>query len=132
MTPTFPRWVLLPFAAIASFAVAGLIAERLAIALQVWSYPLIGFCAASAVVGVAYLVAPTGKLIAAAVSYAIGSVLAYEALKDCYDPRTYEPTLMPLWVTLSGGAITLAIVAVHAFAKRQLPSNTSLERTREG
>jgi divalent metal cation (Fe/Co/Zn/Cd) transporter len=83
-------------------------------------------------VGVAYLVAPTGKLIAAAVSYAIGSVLAYQALKDCSDPRTYEPTLMPLWVTLAGGAITLAVVVVRSFAKRRLPSNTSLERTREG
>jgi hypothetical protein len=131
MRRTFIRWVLLPFAAILAFVLVGVCAERVAIALEVWTYPVIGFCAAFAVVATVYFVAPGQKLLAAFISYAIGGVLAYEALKDCYDPRTYEPTLMPLWVTLAGGAIALAAVAVHSFGKGWLPSNTSLERTRE-
>jgi hypothetical protein len=131
MTRVATRWILLPFAVIAGFVLAGLVAERLAIAIGVWTYPVIGFCAASAVVGVAYIIAPTSKLTAAFASYLAGSVLAYKALKDRYDPRTYEPTLMPLWITLAGGAITLVVVSVHNFGKKPAPSKTSLERTRE-
>jgi len=131
MTLTSIRWLLLPLAPIVAFAFGGLLGERLAIALGFWTYPLTGFCAASAVVSAAYIVAPERKLFAASISYAIGGALAYLALRDCYDPRTYEPTLMPLWVTLSGGAVTLAIGAIHSFGKGRPPSNTSLERTRD-
>jgi hypothetical protein len=56
-------------------------------------------------------------------------------LKDSYFPegyaRAYEPTLIPFWVTLGGGLLALAAVAVHAFVKRRSPSIASLEHARE-
>jgi hypothetical protein len=125
------RYSLLPLAAVLAFVLGGMFGERVAIALGFWTYPLTGFCAAFAVVSVVYLVAPDRKFYSSCISYVIGAVLAFLALKDCYDPRTYEPTLMPFWVTLAGGAFALAIAAAHTFGGARSPSNTSLDRTRE-
>jgi hypothetical protein len=132
MSLTALRWILLPFAAVLALVLAALCAERIGIALRLWTYPFVGFFSAFAVVSTAHAVAPARKFFSAFISYVIGGAFAYAALKDCYDPRTYEPTLMPFWVTLAGGAFALAIAATHTFGRAAPPSNKSLERTREG
>ena len=131
MSRTAIRWLLLPFATVLAMVLAVLCGERFAIVLGFWSRPVVGFCAAFAAVSIVYIVAPVRKLFSASIAYLVGATLAYSALKDSYDPRTYEPTLMPFWVTLAGGALALAIMAGDAFGRAQPPPNKSLERTRE-
>ena len=125
MTRTELRWVLLPFEVALAFILVGKAAALIAEKLHISSEPVSGFFAAFAVVAVTYLGAPRSKLFAAVISFVLGGAVAYGVLKDSFDPRTYEPTLMPFWVTLAGGALAITIASVHAFLKRGSPSNTS-------
>jgi hypothetical protein len=135
MTRTEVRWVLLPLKVILAFVLVGIAAGLISERLYIWWEPFAGFFAAIAVVSVAYICAPGRKLLVALAAFVLGGAIAYQMLKDSYFPegyaRAYEPTLMPFWLTLGGGLLALATVAVHAFVKRRSPSNTSLEHARE-
>jgi len=136
MTRTEIRWVLLPFEVVLAFVVVGIVSALIAESLYLWYEPFAGFFAAFAVVSASYLGAPRWKLPVALASFILGGAAAYQLLKDTFYPENYtspyEPTLMPFWVTLGGGVFALVVVSIHALAKRRSPSNTSLERTREG
>ena len=135
MTRTEVRWVLLPLKVILAFVLVGIAAGLISERLYIWWEPFAGFFAAIAVVSVAYICAPGRKLPVALAAFVLGGAIAYQMLKDSYFPegyaRAYEPTLMPFWVTLGGGLLALAAVAVHAFVKRRSPSIASLEHARE-
>jgi len=135
MTRTEVRWVLLPLKVILAFVLVGIAAGLISERLYIWWEPFAGFFAAIAVVSVAYICAPGRKLPVALAAFVLGGAIAYQMLKDSYFPegyaRAYEPTLMPFWLTLGGGLLALAAVAVHAFVKRRSPSIASLEHARE-
>jgi hypothetical protein len=135
MTRTEVRWVLLPLKVILAFVLVGIAAGLISERLYIWWEPFAGFFAAIAVVSVAYICAPGRKLPVALAAFVLGGAIAYQMLKDSYFPegyaRAYEPTLIPFWVTLGGGLLALAAVAVHAFVKRRSPSIASLEHARE-
>jgi len=135
MTRTEVRWVLLPLKVILAFVLVGIAAGLISERLYIWWEPFAGFFAAIAVVSVAYICAPGRKLPVALAAFVLGGAIAYQMLKDSYFPegyaRAYEPTLIPFCVTLGGGLLALATVAVHAFVKRRSPSIASLEHARE-
>lgn len=83
---------------------------------MIWDEPYVGFITAFIVVLVAYLVPPSDKLSAASFYFLLGSILAWWILKDSFypakHPKAYQPTLIPLYVTLLGGMTALGIVTV--------------------
>jgi hypothetical protein len=129
------RWVLLPFEMVLGFVLSGIAIGLLVERLHVWFEPVVGFLVAGVVVVTAYARAPARPLLSAFVTYLIGAAVAYSLLRNSYFPentlRAYEPTLIPLWVTLGGGVLALVAVAAHAFRKTRSTSSKSLERTRE-
>ena len=137
LTTTHPlaRWLWLPWEVAIGFLVSAFVAWAVLSNLLNWPDPAIGFLAAVAVVVTTYVRAPNHRLLAAAFSFVFGAIAAYILLRGSTfpenHPRAYEQTFIPLWVTLSGGVAALLGCAIHAF-RSGAPSNTSLERTREG
>jgi hypothetical protein len=135
VTRTEIRWVLLPFEVVLGFVLSGIAIGLLVDQLHVWFEPVVGFLVAIVVVVTAYVRAPARPILAALVSYVLGAAVAYALLRSSYYPentsRAYEPTLIPLWATLVGGAVALLAVVAHTFRKTRSTSNKSLERTRE-
>jgi hypothetical protein len=76
-----------------------------------------GFCAAFAVVVVAYLAAPSHKQTASAVAFALGAIVAWHLLEQSFYPenhaaRPYGSTNLPLIATYVGGMLGLAVAAM--------------------
>ena len=109
------RWLLSLFAVLGAFVFCGLGGAVLADVIEVWQTPVAGFCAAFAVVAVAYLSAPArakGYALGIAV---VGTVIACLILRDQVYPETYgelayQTSWIPLISTIAGGLAALVIV----------------------
>ena len=129
MSPTERlAWFLAPLAVIGAFFVAGLSTLLAALVFEVWEYPISGFSAAFAVVSVAYIAAPQYKLTFALFCFVAGAIVAWLLLNEITHPEdnaalSYRRTLMPFWVTLTGGGI--ALLAVLGHARRRLRGNAA-------
>jgi hypothetical protein len=94
----------------------GLLTSMLLMPRMIWHEPYVGFITAFVVVTSAYIVPPSSKLSAATVYFILGSCLAWWMLKDSFypeiHPKAYQPTLIPLYATISGGIMALGIVTI--------------------
>lgn len=116
------KWALCIFAVAGGFFTCGFGGAFIASYFGLWDLPIAGFCAAFAVVSLAYASAPTHNNIAAIVSFAVGAVLAWYFLESSFYPESYQElayqqTYVPLFSTLVGGFLPLAIVHVGFRAK---------------
>ncbi len=107
------RWVLALLVIFSGFAVAGILGGLATDIAGFWHLPGAGSSAAFAVVVVAYLAAPTHKLLAATVALVLGAVTAWLVLEPSFYPESYgdrgayEPTHLPIVVTYIGGLFGL-------------------------
>jgi hypothetical protein len=112
------RWALAVALVLVAFIVAGVSGAFLAQVLGLWSYPVAGPIAASAVVLAAYFSAPTRKLLAALVALLAGAIAAWFILEPSWypenygSPRAYQLTHLPLVATYLGGIASLLFVAL--------------------
>lgn len=102
------KWALCIFAVAGGFFTCGFGGAFIASYFGLWDLPIAGFCAAFAVVSLAYASAPTHNNIAAIVSFAVGAVLAWYFLESSFYPESYQElayqqTYVPLFSTLVGG-----------------------------
>ncbi len=117
------RWLALPFAVLAAFVTAVISGRMLASGLHTWDEPTAGFLAAISVVLTAYFMAPRYQLQIALVVFVAGALAAVSILSDTTfpegHPRAYEPTRWPLAITVFGGVLGLALVAMHTLLRRR-------------
>jgi hypothetical protein len=137
---TFPhavRWVLVPVAAMGSCAgsltatgVLGRMSERAISPLTIEAIlsidvrvGLANAAAAVLFVLVGAMVAPKHRTTVSIFLYAVGATVAWEGLKDWYfpehHPRAYQPSLVPMWLTLGGGLIAVLMVAAWTGRQRR-------------
>jgi hypothetical protein len=78
-------------------------------------YGLVNAAGAIAFVVAGAWIAPRHRVIVASGPYVSGALLAWFVLGDWYfpegDPRAYQPSRIPLVLTLIGGAIAVGIIA---------------------
>ena len=121
MSPTEWRaWFLAPLAVVGAFFVVGLSTMLLALVFEVWEFPVTGFFAAFAVVSVSYIAAPRHKAAFALFCFVAGATVAWFLLDDINHPEnnaalSHRRTLVPFWVTLSGGGIALLAALTHSW-----------------
>jgi hypothetical protein len=112
------KWTLAVLAVIGGFLVAGIAGGLMAEILGFWDLPGAGFCAAFAVVVVAYLAAPSHKFSFAIAALAVGAVAAWLILIPSYYPESYgdrgayQPTSLPIILTYAGGIVGLVVAGV--------------------
>jgi type IV secretory pathway VirB2 component (pilin) len=132
---TIARWIALPFEVGLSFVLSAIAAFAASALFTNWPEPVIGFGAACGVVCTAYWRAPRSRLITAGAALLVGSAAATYLLRHASFPEgyahPYQQTLIPLYITLSGGIAAFVACVVHSWIAG-VPSNNSLERTREG
>jgi hypothetical protein len=136
--PTALRWTLIPVAAISGCAATYIAADMIrVIAIRTVApqriealFPAdvragLAYGAAAVVfVVVGAIVAPKYRLMVSAGLYAVGALVAWQALRGWYfpegHPRGYQPSQIPLVLTLCGGAIgVLAIAGWSAWHRQQ-------------
>jgi hypothetical protein len=134
MTRLAIRWALLPFEVVIGFVLVVIAVALIAGWFVVWWEPVGGFLGAIAVVCISYARAPRQPLLVAVISFVLGGVAAYQLLWYSSVPEgysaAYQPTSIPFGVTLAGGGLALAAVAIHAALDSRSTSNISLERAR--
>ena len=98
------------------FLVSTIAAYILADYLGMWNELATGIIVAPVVVFVAYFRTEKRKIIAASIAYIIGAAASIYILKNGYYPesyeKAYEPTILPLFSTLTSGAVALLIIAI--------------------
>lgn len=122
------RWASLLLWLPLSLVVGVFAAEQLGSLLGIWReyvgaivLPILGLAGA-------YGIAPRGKLVAAAVFYAVGTGLAfhffYPSAYPESDPRAYQPTYVPFYITLAVATATLALLALRSRFQRESKPRT--------
>lgn len=116
---TLTQWLLALLAVVGAFFLAGLAGSVVADALGFWHIPGAGFCAALAVVVVAYVAAPSFKFTLSCLAFAVGAVLAWVVLEPSWYPDmrrygavAYQPTHLPILATYIGGIIGLSLTGI--------------------
>ena len=116
------KWTLAFLAALGGFTAGGIIGSVASDLAGYWYRPGAGFCAALAVVVVAYLAAPTHKLLSATVVLLLGAIAAWIVLEPSWYPESYAPTHAPIIATYVGGALGFLVAAgIH---RRARPNNS--------
>ena len=111
------KWVLALLAVVGGFLLAGISGGFLTELAGFWGLPSAGFSAAFAVVVVAYLAAPSHKLLSSAIALVLGSVIAWIVLEPSFNPESYgergayQPTHLPIIATYIGGILGLIVAA---------------------
>lgn len=107
------RWILLGPLTFAAMIASGFILSAILGPRIVFDEPVVGFLTAFVTVGTAYFIAPTYKLSAATCYFLIGAALACWILRSTTypedHPKAYQPTMIPLYMTLLGGIISLGL-----------------------
>ena len=103
------RWLLIPVAAFLATD------TRVGLTYAIAAFLFVG----------AALIAPTRRALTAIVLYACGAALAWSQLNDWYfpegHPRGYQPSRVPLVLTLLGGIVgVLAVVVYDPSIRRQI------------
>lgn len=112
------KWILAVLAVLGGLLVAGIAGGLAAEAFGFWELPGAGFSAALAVVVVAYLAAPSHKLLSAVAALAAGAVAAWLILDPSYYPESYgergayQLTHLPIVLTYAGGIVGLVVACV--------------------
>ena len=119
--PAHVRWMLVPFAAIAGCSVTSAAAGALGTGAPVGGLPLdvrvglVNAGAAAAFVLLGSLVAPRRRLLCAGALFLFGALVAWAVLGGWYfpegHPRGYQPSRVPLIMTLAGGLLGVGGVA---------------------
>jgi hypothetical protein len=123
--PTTLRWTLIPVAAMCGCAASNVAADV--------SAGLAYGAAAAAFVVVGAIVAPKYRLTVSAGLYAVGALVAWQLLRGWYfpegHPRGYQPSQIPLVLTLCGGAIAVLAIAGWTARQRELGRHTLHRRS---
>jgi hypothetical protein len=123
------KWTLAILAVLGGFTLAGTLGSFATDLAGFWHLPGAGFSAAFAVVVVAYLAAPSHKLLSATVALFLGAIAAWLVLEPSWYPESYgdrgayEPTHLPIIVTYAGGVLGLIVAA--AIRRWAGPNNSS-------
>jgi len=109
---SFEKWIISGFAIIGAFFTSGIGASGLASLVSVWTIPYAGFCAAFSVVYIAGITAPQHPKKYSIFVFSVGALVAWFFLNnytypESYTTKAYQPTLIPLMVTLMGGTLGL-------------------------
>ena len=118
------KWLVAPFAVLGAFVVAGIAGALVMDGLGFWDPPGAGFCAAAAVVCMAYFAAPRYQLASACVALVLGAVVAWLLLEPSSlperrgDPQAYQPTHIPVVATYLGGVAGLLTAFASSFWSR--------------
>jgi hypothetical protein len=117
------RWFCLPPALFAIFLFLGLALAFLNSFLRLWFEPAAGFILALVWVLSAHLIAPDRKPIASAMAFGIGTMLAWQFIGDSWypenHPKAYQPTHLPIMVTIAGGVLGFAGSITMEMMKRK-------------
>ena len=113
-SPLNSSWPIAAFAVLGAFISCGFGGGVVAELLGVWPLPTMGFCAAFAVVALAYLSAPKFNNLIAILIFLVGSLLAWLILKSIYHPEVSEQSVpqqnyLPFISTVAGGLAALLI-----------------------
>lgn len=137
MRQTIRDWGVAILAILGAFLVAGVLGAVVASSLSRWDLPASGFAAAFAVVLAAYIAAPSRHITCAVTALVLGASIATWAFRDgsfypeSYETVAYQPTYLPLWLTVSGGVVGLLCVLAHAhLSRRHTSPNKTMEPTR--
>ena len=133
------RWVAVPFSSMAACAGTLTATDLVGRALATTSPPSIesmlpldvrigmAYAVAAALfVVVGAIMAPGHRIIVAGILYLLGATVAWYGLKDWYFPehhsQAYQPSLVPMWLTLSGGMVGIIVVSArsHSHKRTQL------------
>lgn len=112
------KWTLALLAVLGGFIVAGTLGSIATDLAGFWHLPGAGFSAAFAVVVVAYIAAPSHKLLCATVALLLGAIAARLVLEPSWYPESYgergayQPTHLPIIATYAGGLLGLIVAAV--------------------
>ena len=106
------RWLSLPLVVPAAFIVGFMFGGAASQALGMWEEPVVGFCAALAVVLAGHHAVPTHRFAVSVVLLLAGGVTAYRLIGRSWYPegyeKAYEPTYLPLLITFLGGLLGVA------------------------
>ena len=111
------KWALALLAVLGGFLLAGISGSLLTEFAGFWDLPGAGFSAAFAVVVVAYLAAPSHKLLISVIALVLGAVAAWFVLEPSFYPESYGergaylPTHLPIIATYIGGILGLIVAA---------------------
>ena len=107
------RWFCLPPTVFAVFMFLGLALQFLNSVVHVWFEPTAGFILALVWVLSAQFIAPARKPIASVVAFAVGAMFAWKRIGYSWypenHPKAYQPTHIPILMTISGGLLGLAV-----------------------
>jgi hypothetical protein len=108
------QWIISLFSIVGAFFLSGIGGAFIADAFNFWTLPISGFCAAFAVISVAYFAVPKLTSLILTGLFIAGSALAWLMLEPSYYPEhyselAYQSTHIPFIATISGGAIALVI-----------------------
>jgi len=110
------RWILLGPLVLVSMVATAACMDALLRPRLIWHEPYVGFITAFTVVLTAYIISPCAKISAASTFFAIGALLAWWMLRNSFypenHPKAYQPTLIPLFMTIAGGIAALGIVTI--------------------
>ncbi len=116
MNSNIKQWSVSIFSIVGAFFIFGISSGLISGYFGFWEKPISGFFAAFTTVFMAYISAPKYKKIYAILFFVLGAIAAYFALEPSFypvsHPNAYEPTHLPLIVTLSGGVIAIVIIAL--------------------
>jgi hypothetical protein len=111
------KWVLAILAVVGGFFVAGIAGGVATDFAGFWLLPGAGFSAAFAVVIVAYLAAPSHRVLSSIVALVIVAAVAWYFLEPSFTPESYgengayQPTHLPIIATYLGGILGLVVAA---------------------
>lgn len=108
------KWSIAVFAVIGAFFSFGIFGAGVASLLGVWETPVAGFFAAFGVVVVTYISVPSRSRISAATVFLVGCAVAWTVLEpssypELYERKAYQPTHLPLVITLLGGVTAFGV-----------------------
>jgi hypothetical protein len=122
------RWVLVPFASMSACAATNLATGKM------FTWTVDSVLRLDAQVGISYaiaaalfvvigaVVAPNYRVLIACFLYLVGAYIAWYVLKDWYFPEGhsmgYQRSLVPMWLTLCGGFVGVAAIALASFVTR--------------
>ena len=101
------QFIALPVAVFIAFCFSGLVGSVIVSWFTRWNEPFIGPLCASVVIFVTFWLAPAKKKISGLIALLLGSFAAWFLLRHCFypegHPKAYQPTLIPLIVTIAFG-----------------------------
>ncbi len=117
------RWFCLPPAVFAVFMFLGLALQFLNTFAHVWFEPAGGFILALVWVLSAHFIAPDRKPVASAIAFGVGAMFAWKLIGHSYypenHPQAYQPTHIPILVTIAGGFLGVAVSMTIEMMKRK-------------